>query len=397
MYKQITLALGLLFLPLLASAQEGRHHRADLGLEQLPTELQLSEEQRAELDKIRAETQTAYEQLREAEAIDFDQIRQLHRERREKAKAVLTEEQRNYLENLRDEHHRDRLEQREARWEQHCEMYEAIRAYHEENIQPKRLKARLELEVHISAADRQELASLREVMASHPRHRTDGPPAFEDRRQEFQDRRRAFEEWRDNHQTDLDRINELTEKYREQIDAQLATLSEFQDQWREDMKAIRKEFRPEDGHYPRHHRGHRPGRHGHHPPPPPNEGDERAMNEALDHDRDLLRARAFLMLPVESITEEIEVPSSDFDQISLAPNPAADQVVISYRLLQVSPVQISIMDESGRLVQQLPKVIQEAGFQQTTLQISDLPAGNYRVVIENDHQRLLQSLVVGRK
>lgn len=399
MYQKFTLALGLLLLPVLATAQEGRHGRMEAGFDLLPTELQLSDDQRTQLNKIRTETQTAYEQLREAERLDFDQIRQLHRESREQAKAVLTEEQRSYLGNLREEHHQERMDRREDRWEQQLELRETMKAYHAENIQPERLKARQELETQIEATDREELAELRELLAQHPRHEFDGPPAFEERREVLEERRTAHKEWREQHQAEIERVHELTEKYREEIDAALATLSDLQPQWREDLREIREKFHPEQGPNRRPQRGHRRGHHGHHPPPPhgTDRVDQQQIDEALDHDRDFHRARAFLMLAVETPTTEAEITISDFDQINLAPNPASDQVLVSYQLQSAGPVQLSIMDENGRLIQQLPKTHQEAGFQQTRLQLGELPAGNYRLVIESDTQRIVQSLVIGRK
>ncbi|MEM7572819.1 MAG: T9SS type A sorting domain-containing protein [Bacteroidota bacterium] len=395
MYQKFTLALGLLLLPVLATAQEGRPGRMEASFNLLPTELQLSENQRTQLDKIHTETQSAYEQLRESEPLDFDQIRQLHRESREQAKAVLSEEQRTYLINLREEHHQERMDRREDRWEQRLAMREAMKAYHEEKIQPERLKARRELEAQIEATDRVELAELRELLAQHPRHEFDGPPAFEERRAVHEERRAAHEEWREQHQAEIERVHELTEKYREEIDAALATLSDLQSQWRRDLREIREKFRPEQGPNPRSQRGH----HRHHPPRPhaADQEDQQQIDKALDHDRNFHRARAFLMLAIETSPAEAEITISDFDQINLAPNPANDQVSVSYQLQSAGPVQLSIMDESGRLIQQLPKTHQEAGFQQTRLQLGELPAGNYRLVIESDTQRIIQSLVIGRK
>ena len=78
-------------------------------------------------------------------------------------------------------------------------------------------------------------------------------------------------------------------------------------------------------------------------------------------------------------------------EISVYPNPASDQLILSMESSPGKMVNLSVFDVLGRMIltQNIPD---PAGM--TTLDISTLPAGNYLLRITADHRTALERKII---
>ena len=84
--------------------------------------------------------------------------------------------------------------------------------------------------------------------------------------------------------------------------------------------------------------------------------------------------------------------SSEMD-VQVFPNPAADQLEITYVLAKRSPVRIQIFDLLGRRAMDAIYPMQQPGNSRVTMGVKDLAAGTYFVVIDAGGRRGRQSIV----
>ena len=80
--------------------------------------------------------------------------------------------------------------------------------------------------------------------------------------------------------------------------------------------------------------------------------------------------------------------------VSLYPNPAHEQLNLRYTLENSTAVTINLYDMNGRLVSSESKGTQTAGAQQSTLSLSGIPAGMYRVELVTEKGRSNNRVVV---
>lgn len=81
--------------------------------------------------------------------------------------------------------------------------------------------------------------------------------------------------------------------------------------------------------------------------------------------------------------------------LTLFPNPAGKEVYFDFAAAGAMKASISFTDQSGRLVKQLP-VLLEAGSNRIKLDVQDLPGGFYIVKLLTPEQTLTSKLVVGK-
>lgn len=95
-------------------------------------------------------------------------------------------------------------------------------------------------------------------------------------------------------------------------------------------------------------------------------------------------------IPTPNVNETSE---TQFD-FSIYPNPAANEISLSYELSNKSSVEISIFDLSGRLVQQVLKEIQNTGEQNFSHNINHLEKGIYLVSLQVNQQVSSKKMVI---
>lgn len=95
----------------------------------------------------------------------------------------------------------------------------------------------------------------------------------------------------------------------------------------------------------------------------------------------------------ESISVE-EVVDPNALRFKVVPNPATDQVQISYQLDEAARTKIQVTDMMGRKVMEVAEKLVSTGKQTTDLDIANLTAGIYLVSIRTNNQLATQKLLV---
>lgn len=354
------------------SAQPHRGPRPFHAIEQQKEALGITEEQQAQLDELkaafRAEVQTLRSQELEHDA-RREAMHELVQSLKADLKAVLTESQIDQLETFRKEkraEHKQRF--REARSD--------VKAYMEQHVQPVMRELRQQLEADISTEDKAEIDRLREAVAQHKAERK---AAWKAAKAKGERPPRPAKGKRPEHEA----VKQMVEKYNAEIEALFAEVEPQAEQWKADIKFILEAHRPEDA--PKRHRQHArrgkrgKGQHAHGKPGP---------------DRIFHKARFLLMdpaatpeAPVEALVQTAEV----------YPNPASDELNLSYELQQTAEVDLQIHTKEGQLQQNLPQGKLKAGAQTARLDISQLRDGAYYLsVLANGQVQVIPFVVAKR-
>lgn len=89
-----------------------------------------------------------------------------------------------------------------------------------------------------------------------------------------------------------------------------------------------------------------------------------------------------------------EVSTEPFQLYPLAPNPAAETTRLQYRLDQAADVTLEVYDMTGKLVQQLNRGTQGAGYHSITLDVSAFDAGVYTTTLSVNGARATERLLI---
>lgn len=110
--------------------------------------------------------------------------------------------------------------------------------------------------------------------------------------------------------------------------------------------------------------------------------------------RNILNAEEMRLLATNSSsTTAMEMPQN-IQNFVLYPNPAKDNVILSFEMLKKSEVKIGIYSLSGQLVAAQTFGNVGVGANDISLNVSDLSAGMYFVEVETEGQRIYQRLAV---
>jgi hypothetical protein len=246
-----------------AMAQNG-HHRGGHPkgpkpemTEEMKTALNLTDEQRTQLDALQAENEEAIQALKHDQENVRSAMRELHETNKAKLESILTEDQLTALPSLRQaEYSRQHPTLNEA---DRQALREEMKRYHTENIEPVMLAQRQKLENVLSAADRDQLATIRTQLAAAKEERKAAREATEgndtDTEQRLGNRRPPANGKRAGHHPRGSRIAKqfpeqhealvgMASKYEEQISSLLAELEPQRAQWKAGQEAIRAKYLP---------------------------------------------------------------------------------------------------------------------------------------------------------
>lgn len=81
-------------------------------------------------------------------------------------------------------------------------------------------------------------------------------------------------------------------------------------------------------------------------------------------------------------------------QLTLFPNPASDQLTISFGLKEASKTRIEVLDMKGQYVYRSSDEMLPAGVYHHTVDVSNLAAGSYLVCVVNEKGRLTKKLII---
>ena len=371
------LAMLLLAASALAQAADGpRGERGGHGARDfaLLEQLDLTDAQRAEIATLKTELRAEGRALREAARAegtrpDRAAMRALMERGRSGVDAILTEEQRARLGELREDR---RAEHRERR-ARLAPMRDELRAYRAEEIIPVMAALRGEFDAELSAAERARIAELREALRSARAERRGraGQP----------DRARRDDLARE-HEDELRELRAIAAAHRGELDAVRDRIETHRAAWTRDVAAIRAKYdapAPDGERDPAaapHHRGDDPRQRRDRRAP---RGD-RALRDKRAHrahrgDRGGARgAILFLLMDPEGIAE------TGFDEgvertVRIYPNPAADRTNVTFEVREAGEVRIDLIDAGGRATRTLHRADYAAGTHTVAV---DLPPGASR-------------------
>ncbi len=87
-------------------------------------------------------------------------------------------------------------------------------------------------------------------------------------------------------------------------------------------------------------------------------------------------------------------PSAGISNLQVSPNPASDHMQVSFEASEISPVQISVIDITGKEILRntyLPGIV---GNQESTIQLNDIDAGLYFVKINNSTKTVSKKIMI---
>ncbi len=372
------LAIILLVATQLAVAQprhgHGRiqHPPIERIVEHLSTELDLTDEQKTQLEAIVENYKPQVEALR-TQVFDTREAKiaahkALRKTIREEIEAVLTNEQLEELEALKAERGRRKNIDRQG-------LKTALKAYHKENIKPVLLTQRAKLEVILSEEDKATIAELRTFFKAKKQammqQRANG------------DRPRRDREVRSERPAEVETLKGLVEKYKEDIKSLMEEIEDQRKQWQEDRKVIREQFVEEiededteeiqDAERGRRHRA----RHQ----------ERRAMGP-------LPKAAHFLLLDPQQVNEDVSIGT--LNTIATYPNPSSGVVTLKYEIKQAGTVRIDIQDDRGNIIQNIVNERKATGIYSANVNVSNLKSGAYYFTLSDAKGRVVQKVLIAQ-
>lgn len=234
----------LLFNGLLSAQRNGGQRAGQQGkqsIETMAAELGLTADQQKRIELIQANAQAQRKALR-GENLSEDQRqskqRDLGKQTRDAVSQVLTDEQRTKMRTLKAEKKGKKGNKLTP------ETRAEVEKYKKENIKPTLQGVRRELELKISADDRQEIDRLRGVMATSPvagKRKTKGKKEVQKQEltpTERENMKAEAKQWKEAHSADFASLQKLTEKYRGDMTGLMQQVKDKHEQWKTDLKEI---------------------------------------------------------------------------------------------------------------------------------------------------------------
>ena len=337
-------------LTLAVSSFGQRGPRANFDLTQLASELDLSESQIAELDKVNATVKLEMQALKSNESMSYEdrkaKMHQLRKDSKSEVAKILSDEQKEKLRELRSE-------RREKIKEQHKDS----RAKKEERT-AELSKLRAEFDASIDSEDK---VTIEEIKASIKAHRSEMKAM---KKRNHEDMKRNKQDFKNKNSNEVLALKELTEKYNEEIKSFLnekGIEKGQQDQPREmkgkqqrkgEMKKGKGQMKQEKG--------------------------KMKKGKGQMNQRNGSRASRFLLLDFDESSKAVKY---DDAQMRIFPNPSSDWTNVEYEVRTTGDVLVQIKDESGNIVQTLVTEVQDKGQYTIELNTSKLASKNYFIVV----------------
>lgn len=426
MIRMKRMIIGALLIATVSTSLLAQRGQRGIPIEKMKESLELTDTQVQQLEAIQLESREQMEALRAKEFKDMETRRKAMLEIREssnqKVQAVLTESQQQKMESMRaerkarfearsDERQGKRKEMMKERKEKMKARHKEAKAYRSEHITPIMLEQRAKLDESISKKDKKKINELRAFFETQKENRIAQMKVAKEKGE--RPGKEEMKAWKEAHEKSSEVIEarELAEKYAEDIEALMGELEDKRGEWKSDMKEIMK---PEEGarskermRHPRHMKRHdgekaSPKEDGGH------EGFEgrhkghrgkRAMRGESKENRQMHRHVRFLMMdpnaPVDDKKGQLQ--SSTIESMSIYPNPASNDVNLSFELRSDSKTRIELRDESGNLIKTFKDQNFKSGEATSRLDLTDVQTGVYYVVIITEDGSKQTSQVVVNK
>ena len=393
-------------------AQRPMHRHGQLAnfdkmLEHMTQELELSENQIAEITKLHEDFAIKFKEARTAEepGANREAMQSLRKEMTDDMKKILTEEQVEKWEQIRPKgvygkrghgsHSKEEAQERKANRK---EMHEEMKAYRAEHIQPVMLQQRLKLEEELNAEEKELVQSTRDELAviKKQKQQETGNNAIQRQKRGGKGMaNRSGDTGRRNgirrakagaggpgaHRIagvlektspeSYEKMTDLAEKYTSEIAELWMEIEDEHQEWRSDMQEIRAKYLPEGALEKRNQAREGKGK--------------RAQFEKPDTEREALNKKiAFLLMPIE---EEAAVDGTiEGLQAKVFPNPARSWNALTLDLNEKTFVQIDLIDESGNLVKEIQSKKLSKGEHKFDVDLSGLTGTTYYYRIQAGDQ-----------
>ncbi len=382
--------LALLLIQNIIFAQSGKQDRYHAKIEKMKEMLNLSDVQTTELKMIFKEYKGKLKELRHSDLENKrSQVKQIHQDRKEAMKSVLTEEQLVKFEAFKtEEKTRRKAEKSDFRSNKKKEFIE--------NVLPIMLAERQKLEREIDAADKVEINKLRAIAADvkaefkkeketskHEKNRPHGRD-----HQEHGKKKKFFKALMENHPEAKASAEQLVNKYEHQIDQHQAVIQPAVDKWKAEIKAKKLEKMNE--------------RLKHHPEK--REAIERKIAEKkakYEQKRSFGKKLKFLLLDPnasnQSMAEDFQEynsPTRSDSGSNVYPNPGSDMQTLDFEVRKSGTVNIVIINDSGKVAQEVYNTFMEIGSHSLKVDVSRLSSGTYYYKITDRVGSTTQQMVI---
>ena len=333
-------------------------------IDHLKTELELSDDQVAQLEKIFEAKHEEMMALKNDESKTRDEKHEAMKSFREKTKkeieSILTEEQLAKFQEIKKEHHGHRGKKMGFHGKfkdgKGKELHEKIKAYKEENIKPVMLEQRAKLEPKISEADKQVIAEFRTEFEKMKAERKAKFKEMEKDRKNGKGK-----DWKKMHKNRNEKVGEekfekmknLVEKYKDEIEPLFAEVADQQEKWKKDIEEITKTtLQIEDEEF------------------------EEGMKKRKEHHKErkeTMKMGRFLLLDPNEELNNAEAKSL-IQNVSVYPNPASSVATLEYEVFEDGNITIELHNQKGKLL----KTIKRDEFQQKGKNSVTIPLEQYR-------------------
>ena len=381
---RIALFAALLFFAAsnVQAQHHGRHHGPRLldAIDEMSEDLQLSNQQLSQLETLKegmeAEMQTLHEQDFNDHAAKREAYHNMMTSYKEKVNKILTDEQEAILKEKRKERMHKRHEQMKNVDKEG--MKEALRAHHEQEVLPVLLAKRAEFDQELSADDRAKIAELRaKFEIKKAEHKAKRDEMRKKMKEDGEKHPRHHREHKGHgpktDDPDHQALKALLDKYDTELTNIMESLAPKHEQWKKERDAILQEFMPEDT--PAKREGRHLGKFGH-----------RAMKKGH-----------FLLLNPNTTPSTINSKATVVNTAKAYPNPASNNITLSYKLLQEGNVKIELRNESGGTVKVLEDTRKKTGTQQLNVDVSGLRDGVYYIAIISGGEQSIVKTVIAKQ
>ena len=320
-----------------------RSNRGSFDLTQLASELDLTESQIANLDKVKAKVQLEMQALKSDESLSDEdrkaKMHQLRKDSKSEVETILSDEQKEKLRELRSE------------------KREKVKEHHKESRAKKAEKRaelsllRAEFDASIDSEDKVKIAKIKALMKTH---RAEMKAT---KKRNHENMKRNNEDFKNKNADEVAALKELTEKYNEEIKSFLSEkgIDDRQQLQGHEMKGKQQskgEMKKGKGEM------------------------KKGKGKMKQHKGS--RATRFLLLDFDASASQVKHEDA---QVKIFPNPSSDWTNVEYEVRTKGEVLVQIKDENGNIVQTLVTEEQDKGQYSIELNTSKLGSKNYFIVV----------------
>lgn len=373
------------------------------GLEQFAEALGITEDQKTELKALhetqREEAKALMEEDFETPEARREAMKELRESHQQALDDILTDDQRKKLEELKAEAKAKREMNRQERIDNFKAMREEMNTYREKEMLPVLREQRTKLEAMLSEEDRTDIAQLRAKRPERRADHADFEPGQRPRRPELtEEQRAAMKADREQIKGLMEKYDGEITALLEEIESQQATWKEAMQEIAEkyapgDLRDRPERGKRDAGEMRGKRRGHdqqtetarRPGK---------GQSPHRGGKGRMDH-KTMGKVQFLLMDPNAEVAAR-EVPKNEFAEIRIFPNPSASRNTVNYQLKDAGHYRVELRDKDGLVLTVLSNQYREPGNYREEVDVLEYASGTYYLSIVGAEGVVSKKLVIAK-